>query len=139
MEDMYCPYCNATVQVDTDDNYTEDELYQAECTACDKKFGYRLSISYNYYEEKVDCWNDVPHKWSPWRELYRGTEEGKDHYKQVYERRYCENCDENEAAWHTMCEWDSGCDKGAPILTGTELTKDGTIKLCEEHFERLPL
>lgn len=62
-ERLICPYCQAWVDFDTDDTYVEDTLYEAECGDCDKKFGVRSSMSWNYYEEKVDCWNGEDHKW----------------------------------------------------------------------------
>lgn len=62
-ERLICPYCDAWVDFNTEDAYTEDYLYEAECEACDKKFGVRASNSWNYYEEKVDCWNDGEHHW----------------------------------------------------------------------------
>ncbi|MBM4646561.1 hypothetical protein GS464_29540 [Rhodococcus hoagii] len=62
-ERLICPYCDAWVSFDTDDAYDEDHLYEAECDDCDKKFGVRASMSWNYYEEKVDCWNTGEHRW----------------------------------------------------------------------------
>lgn len=60
-ERLICPYCNAWVDFDTEDCYDEDNLYEAECDGCDKKFGVRASHSWSYYEEKVDCWNGSEH------------------------------------------------------------------------------
>lgn len=74
---MYCPYCDSHVRVDTEERYSEDELYEAECDTCEKKFGFRLSISYNYYEEKVDCWNGDEHKWKNRVSAPRHYSEGK--------------------------------------------------------------
>lgn len=62
-ERLICPYCNKWVDFDTEDKYDEDYLYEVECDSCDKKFGVRASMTWNYYEEKVDCWNGEPHKY----------------------------------------------------------------------------
>ncbi|NDZ93314.1 hypothetical protein G3I13_01885 [Streptomyces sp. SID6673] len=62
-ERLLCPYCNAWVDFETEEAFDEEYLYQADCGDCDKKFGVRASMSWNYYEEKVDCWNTGEHRW----------------------------------------------------------------------------
>lgn len=99
METVECPYCEHEQGLETSEYRDEDNLQEEECESCDKKFGVRLSITYDYYPEKVDCWNGVSHKWSEWRVL---LEDHQDHPNQVFRRRHCEECDESESGWFDM-------------------------------------
>src|SRR5690606_24525996 len=82
-ERLICPYCNAWVDFDTEDCYNEDTLYEAECGDCNKKFGVRASNTWNYYEEKVDCWNGSEH-------AYHNQVSAPREY--AVGRQYCYNC-----------------------------------------------
>ncbi len=82
-ERLICPYCEEWVDFDTEYCYDEGKLYEAECGSCGKKFGVRVSISFNYYEEKVDCWNGAPHDYHNHISAPREYAIGK---------QYCYNC-----------------------------------------------
>lgn len=84
-EKLICPYCTAWVDFDTEDKYQEDEIYEAECTSCDKRFGVTASISWRYYEQKVDCWNTGKHVWKNRVSAPR---------KYAVGRQACEDCGE---------------------------------------------
>lgn len=83
-ERLICPYCNEWVDFDNSEMYNEDTLYEIECDNCDKKFGVRASMSWNYYEEKVDCWNGADHEWCNRVSAPRKYAVGK---------QACESCD----------------------------------------------
>ena len=64
MSEVYCPYCNAKVEINHDDGYgyDEDEIHQQECHSCNNTFVYRTFIIMNYYTEKAECLNGGEHK-----------------------------------------------------------------------------
>lgn len=96
-ERLICPYCNCWVDFDTSEACNEDTLYEAECGDCEKKFGVRASNSWDYYEEKVDCWNGADHQWRNRVSAPREYSVGK---------QMCENCGEEreipEAEWEAI-------------------------------------
>lgn len=58
--DINCPYCQAGLNIKHDDGYgrEENELYQQECSHCNKIFVYTTDIIYIYNTQKADCLND---------------------------------------------------------------------------------
>jgi len=54
-----CPYCDAEIEIENDDNYNESETYQQECSKCGKTFVYTISIDHHCY--KADCLNRDNH------------------------------------------------------------------------------
>ena len=65
MSDMNCPYCDADIEVCTDDGYGCDEsiTYQEECHNCGKLFVFTTGFSQDFYQEKSDCLNGAEHEW----------------------------------------------------------------------------
>ena len=63
MKDIECPYCEHEQEINHDDGYgyEEGELYQQQCSNCDKFFVYTTSISYYHEATKADCLNDSEH------------------------------------------------------------------------------
>ncbi len=58
-----CPYCGKDNDINHDDGYGYGEdLYEQECSHCEKTFTYRTSISYYYDTYKADCMNGGEHK-----------------------------------------------------------------------------
>ena len=65
MHDVNCPYCNASQEINHDDGYgyEEGEIYEQECSACEKYFAYTTEISFSYEVSKADCLNDGEHQY----------------------------------------------------------------------------
>lgn len=63
--DVNCPYCGVGQEIDHDDGYGEDELYEQQCPNCDKYFTYTTGIIYVYKTYKANCLNGMPHKFKP--------------------------------------------------------------------------
>jgi len=63
MEDVECPYCGKWQEICNDDGHgcEEDELYEEECSYCEKTFTFTTCISFDYYAEKADCLNGGAH------------------------------------------------------------------------------
>jgi len=62
-DEVDCPYCCADVSFNHDDWfwYVEDEIYELQCSECEKNFIFTSSISYSYFSEKADCLNWIDH------------------------------------------------------------------------------
>lgn len=58
-EKVECPYCGEDINVDTDDWYDEDEVYEHQCEECGKYCMVCASISWSYDAEKLDCKNGL--------------------------------------------------------------------------------
>ena len=65
MSYLYCPYCDAQVEVCHDDGfgYAEGVLHEYDCGNCGKNFVFETCISLDYYPKKADCLNDGEHKY----------------------------------------------------------------------------
>jgi Zn finger protein HypA/HybF involved in hydrogenase expression len=65
MTDINCPYCDAELNINHDDGFgcNEDEIYQQECSNCEKTFCYTTKITFNYFPFKADCLNGENHKY----------------------------------------------------------------------------
>ncbi len=63
MNDIKCPYCEEWQEINHDDGYgyEEGEIYQQQCSVCEKNFTYTTGIIYVYEAEKADCLNDGEH------------------------------------------------------------------------------
>jgi hypothetical protein len=64
MYDVKGPYCDHKQEINHDDGYgySEDEIYEQECSNCGKTFIYTTSISFYYEVSKAPCKNGKPHK-----------------------------------------------------------------------------
>lgn len=62
-KEVDCPYCGEGQEINRDDGYgcEEDQIYQQECSYCDKTFIYTTSISISHEAQKADCLNGTPH------------------------------------------------------------------------------
>jgi len=63
MSDINCPYCNAELEICHDDGYgySEEEIYDQECSYCGKIFTFTTTI-YVYHEAKqAPCQNGEEH------------------------------------------------------------------------------
>jgi len=67
MNDIDCPYCGKSQQINHDDGYgyEEWEIYEQECGDCGKIFVYTTSISFYYEASKADCKNGGEHDLRP--------------------------------------------------------------------------
>lgn len=67
MSDVYCPYCDKSLDICHDDGfgYEEGVSHQMECDGCDKSFVFTTSISFYYEAYKADCLNDGKHDYKP--------------------------------------------------------------------------
>lgn len=63
MKDVNCPYCDAEQEINRDDGYgmDEDDLYNQQCSKCDKYFVFTTAISIDHFAEKADCLNGSLH------------------------------------------------------------------------------
>lgn len=89
MKDLECPYCGHEQDVCHDDGfgYSEDELHEVECDACEKTYGFRTIIILHYDPVATPCLNGEPHQW---KDARRYTSKGTE----VFER--CEACDKKQ-------------------------------------------
>ena len=58
-EKVECPYCGKDINVDIDDWYDENEVYEWQCEKCGKYCMVCASASWSYYAEKLDCKNGL--------------------------------------------------------------------------------
>jgi hypothetical protein len=63
MSDIECPYCGAGKKIKHNDGYDEGEIYQQECSECEKTFAFTTEISISYLAYKADCLNGSPHNY----------------------------------------------------------------------------
>jgi uncharacterized Zn-finger protein len=77
-KNVQCPYCEQWQEINHDDNYDENEIYEQKCKFCDNIFFYTMSFSIDYRVMQAPCKNGEPHDWKPLRgwpeEYYRGIE-----------------------------------------------------------------
>ena len=85
MDNVECPYCGETQEINHDDgaHYDENESETMECSDCDKTFMVSVWISRTFEGVKVDCLNDGKHIWRPTNTIPR-----------YFTRMKCETCDE---------------------------------------------
>jgi hypothetical protein len=72
-DDLNCPYCDASLEVNHDDGfgYDQDRAHEMQCDECKKYFIFHTHIHFSYHPEKADCLNGTPHNFSKWYELWR--------------------------------------------------------------------
>jgi len=82
-DDVDCPYCGKSQEINHDDGYgyVEDEAYEQECGECEKIFVFHTSINYNYSVNTADCLNGGEHR-------YRKTNT----FPKRYTRMRCLDC-----------------------------------------------
>ena len=97
MSDVDCPYCGEPQEINHDDGYgySEDEIYEQECSNCEKTFAYTTSISFYYEATKADCLNGgehdlrpvihYPRYWSNWVRCSMCGHEEKGEYRRETE------------------------------------------------------
>jgi len=104
MDEVDCPYCGETFEINHDDgaHYRDGESEVDTCSNCDKQIMISASCCWSYEAEKADCLNDmVDHDWTKWYKLWVGEEE---HEAQKLERRSCNACGKNQQEWHKIDE-----------------------------------
>ena len=91
MNDIECPYCEASNEVCHDDGqgYEEDKAHEMQCSDCGKNFVFHTAISFDYTPGKADCLNGSPHQFSDWRRRW-------EHEDKAMEDRRCKDCDHTE-------------------------------------------
>lgn len=65
MNEVTCPYCDHSYELDHDDGrfYDESEREKEECPECGKNFLVRSSQSWHFEGEAADCLNGAKHDW----------------------------------------------------------------------------
>lgn len=66
MDNVECPCCGETV-VDADhcdDFHDPDAVYVGECSACGRKFEFRVEFVKSFYYERRLCFNLKPHNFT---------------------------------------------------------------------------
>ena len=88
MNDIDCPYCGHSQEVNHDDgaNYDESETHQMECYECEKAFVFATCISFDYYPEKADCLHGDDHEFKANCTIQR-----------QYTKMQCAMCDEKRS------------------------------------------
>lgn len=101
MNDIECPYCEVTFDLEPEDEayYKEDGGVETQCPNCEKYFRVWTSISYYREGTKADCLNGAPHKFTNWRKLWEDAEK---HPGEEYQQRRCEDCDKEELEWNKV-------------------------------------
>lgn len=66
MNDIECPYCGAEQEINHDDGYgyEEDQIFQQECSECEKSYAYTTAIILHHTATKAECLNDGNHKYA---------------------------------------------------------------------------
>jgi len=87
LNDIDCPYCGKSQDIDHDDGYGygEDEKYQQTCCGCNKTFTFMTSTTFSYEPFKADCLNGGDHDW-----LLTKT------HPRCFTKWYCTMCDEEK-------------------------------------------
>lgn len=86
--DLYCPYCDAEIEVCNDDGFGLDESrpWPMDCPHCSNVFVFRSSVSWTYVAMRADCLNGGEHNMTSYR-----------HYPRYYPGwQYCETCGHEE-------------------------------------------
>lgn len=92
MSDLYCPYCDAGLEVCHDDGfgYEEDVVHEMCCKECNNNFVFQTHVTFTYFPDKADCLNGSDHNYGEWRRLWT-SDNGK-----LIESRRCKDCDYGE-------------------------------------------
>ena len=87
-KDVNCPYCGKGQDINHDDGYgyDEDDVFEQECSKCDKVFVYTTTISFYYEAEKAPCKNDEGEH--DWKDRVGSPEAA------VKGKQFCAVCDE---------------------------------------------
>jgi hypothetical protein len=85
MEDVECPYCELSQEINHDDGYgyEEGKVYEQNCN-CGKTFIYTTEITYYHEAKKADCKNGSEHEFKP-----------ETTYPKCFTKMSCTMCDEN--------------------------------------------
>ena len=85
--DVECPYCKHKQDINHDDGYgyEEGQMYEQECSKCEKIFVYTTTIHFNYSVYVAPCKNGGEHKFNPCQGCPTGY---------MSNRHRCEYCDE---------------------------------------------
>ena len=67
MSDAECPYCGHEQEINHDDGYGygESEIYEQQCSNCEKYFAFKISIIFCYSTHKAPCMNGGLHEYKP--------------------------------------------------------------------------
>lgn len=57
-----CPYCDHEMN-DPDECHDPSDLYEHQCSACEKIFVFTVDYTINYYPHQADCKNGGPHNY----------------------------------------------------------------------------
>lgn len=96
-DEVTCPYCDKDFEINHDDgaHYQDGGEEEEQCPHCDKMVIIYTSISFYHEAQKADCLNGEPHPWSEWFKLWESDKRPG----QVYMRRHCPTCNEEEKEW----------------------------------------
>ena len=83
MNDVKCPYCGESQEINHDGGYgyEQDALHEQECISCGKSFVYRTYITFSYTSYQADCLNGEKHKFEPTKT-----------YPKEFTRMRCKDC-----------------------------------------------
>ena len=72
MNEIECPYCEQTSEVEPDGEYgtAQHTAHEIECDHCKKNFVFTTVISFDYYPRKADCLNGSPHRLTEWSKAF---------------------------------------------------------------------
>ena len=121
--DAECPYCGKEIEIDHDDGYgyEEDELYQQECSHCEKTFTYNTSISFSHDTQQAECLNGGEHDFK------------KTHtYPPEFAEMRCNMCGERKPI-HTEKE----SEKRGDSMTDEELKSISILELHDEWINNI--
>ena len=59
-----CPYCEKEIE-EPDECPDPSERYEHQCPECDKNFTFTIDYTKDFYPDKADCLNGVPHDYQP--------------------------------------------------------------------------
>lgn len=87
MDEIECPYCEYSYDLNHDDGafYDEENRTEEECPQCEKKFMVTSSLSWDFEAEKADCLNNGVHKWE--------KKYNERHYPALQHKEICKECD----------------------------------------------
>ncbi len=90
MSDLECPYCEAGLDVNHDDEFgfgcDEDVAHQMKCKECGKTFVFHTVVYRDYDPQKADCLNGSNHRVGEWYPCGIG-----------YKQRRGEGCDQRQS------------------------------------------
>ena len=85
MDDINCPYCGESQDIDHDDGvgYDENKTFSQMCRYCRKTFVYTASCLWTYDAQMADCLNGADHDYQPTHT-----------YPKEYTKMRCSMCDD---------------------------------------------